>query len=75
MPRMAEGDPTSAEKQRDIAVSDSKLATITEKANDPEGTAWWRQCLAVYDRMIAAGWHVTPHDLQFIDWLRRKLGG
>ncbi len=73
--KLADADPTSAQKQRDIAVSYSKLATVAEKANDAQASKWWRQCLAVFERMIAAGLHMSPGDLKFIDWLRRKLDG
>ena len=72
--KLAESDETNAQMQRDIAVSYSKIATYQEKAGLPEAVENWRKCLQVFDDMIARGLHVTPQDLGFVDWLRKKLG-
>ena len=72
---LAASDPSNAEWQRDVAVSYSKLATIAEQTNDPQANEWWQKCVAVFDRMVAAGLHVSPGDLGFLKQLRAKLSG
>ena len=73
--RLVSLDPTNSVWQRDVAVSYSKIATVAEKANDPQASEWWRKCVAVFERMIHAGLHVSPQDLGYLEQLQAKLGG
>ena len=72
---LARKDPRSAEKKRELGVSYSNLASVAEKASDPTAHDWWRQCLAVFDDMIAVGQHLSPNDLKDIQSIREKLDG
>ena len=65
--QLAEGDPTSAEKQRELSISYENFARVLEKANVPQAMEWWRKCLELSTGMIAAGLHATPGDLRFVD--------
>jgi len=72
--KLAEADNTNAQRQRDIAVSYSKIANYQEKAGLPEANDNWRKCLQVFDDMIARGLHVSPQDMDNLEVLRKKLG-
>jgi len=60
--------------QRDIWVSHWKIANALEKENNPAAVESWRACLGVFQKMIDAGLHVSPQDLQILDGVRKKLG-
>jgi hypothetical protein len=72
--KLAEADETNAQMQRDLAISYSKQATIAEQQGDPVAArGWWRKCLDVFESMASRGWHISPGDLRFIEFLKDKL--
>ncbi len=73
---LALSDETNAQLQRDLAVSFSKLATVAEQdSNAATAGIWWKECLAVFEGMAAQGWHISPRDRQFIEFLKNKVSG
>jgi len=72
--KLAKNNHTNARLQRDVWVSYHTIAAYQEKAGLPEAFENWQKCRRVFEGMIARGMHISPHDLEFLEWLRKKLG-
>jgi tetratricopeptide (TPR) repeat protein len=72
--RLAESDPGNAGWQRDLAVSYFKLSELHEKAGAPtEAERCLRQCWEIFSRMRAAGMHLIPSDVKYLDELDARF--
>lgn len=73
--RLAARDPDNARWQRDLAVSHCNLADVAKaEGNEAEEHGHLRQALSLFDKLLAAGRHVSPEDMQFIAEIRSKVG-
>jgi hypothetical protein len=68
-------DSSNAFWQRDLWVSYSRMANISEQLGIKEAVGYWHRAYAVLSAMKARGLFISPGDLKFLDILRRKCGG
>ena len=72
---LADADPHSAQKKRDLWVSHDKTANLMEQGKAPGAQEHWRQAHDIFASMVAAGLFVSQGDMEFLDQLKSKLGG
>jgi hypothetical protein len=73
---VAEADPASAEKQRDVGVSHFKLMDSSEKAGDrPAAREHLQHFVAVWGQLEAEGRLPSPTDQRILHNRRKQLAG
>jgi hypothetical protein len=72
---LADADPTSAEKQRDLWILQWRIASLLEREDRAsEARTHWQQAHDILQGMVTRGLHVSPEDQRFLEQLRRKVG-
>lgn len=73
--RLAAGDPSNTEWQRDLYVSYWRMADLAERQNNPrEARTYWKQAFDVLSDIDQQGLHLSPEDRQLLETLRGKVG-
>jgi hypothetical protein len=73
--KLAAGDPSNTQWQRDLSVSYWKFADLAEKQNNSRETrTYWKQAFDVLSGIDKRGLHLSPEDRQFLETLRGKVG-
>jgi len=73
--KIASRDPEKAKWQRHIYTNHWRLADIAEKEGDTASARrYWQKCHDFLDGIVKAGNHVTTEDLEYLKFLKQKLG-
>ena len=71
---LAARDPENTEWQRDLFVSHYRLADVAEEAGDAAGArVEYRKSHDILQAIADKGKHVSPQDMEVLDWLKKKL--
>jgi tetratricopeptide (TPR) repeat protein len=72
--KLAAGDPSNTEWQRDLYATHWRLADLAEKQNKPtEARNHWQHAHDVLAGIDKRGLHVAPEDREYLEILRKKL--
>jgi hypothetical protein len=72
--QLAQDDPLSAEKKRDLWVLHWRVANLLESQSNTAAQDHWRKAHDILAAMVQARLHVSPQDLALLEQLRTKVG-
>jgi hypothetical protein len=74
--QLAAGNPSNTNWQRDLWISDSRLADLAERQNQTDAAHdYWKNTVDVLSGIEERGLHLSPDDRRLLELLRQKVGG